>query len=151
MKDKLTAGLVAGFLAGIAGVVFEIIVVNLFHFGQPAFLRFAGGMLYTHAPVGLAEQVVATLMHLLFSAYLGGAFAYLLDFTSEMYELVKGVVWALFVTWVIWVATYLFQMRPEDSSIINALENDVSAIVYGLALAMFYRYLREKSPDQPPS
>jgi uncharacterized membrane protein YagU involved in acid resistance len=145
MKDKFIAGLIAGFLAGIVSIGFELLLVGLFHFGQPSFLRFSGMMLFTHAPQGLLEQLVATFVHLLFSAYMGSLFAYFLVLVSECYDVVKGAVWGLFITWIIWAVTFLFNLRPENSSPTNAIENDLSAIIYGVALALLYRFIHNRS------
>lgn len=144
MSDRFTAGLIAGFLAGIVGFIFELILVGLFHFGDLAFLRFAGVMIYFHAPQNLAEQIVAALVAFLFSSYLGVAYAYFLVAVSDRNDLLKGVVWGLVISFVIWTMTFLFRVRPEASTPENAVANDLSAAVYGLTLALSYRLLRGK-------
>lgn len=148
MKDRFTAGLIAGFLAGGVGIIFELILVGVFRFGNLSFLRFAGIMLYLHAPENLTEQIVAALVALLFSSYLGVAFAYFLDLVSDRNYLLKGAVFGLFIAWAIWTATFLFRARPEASSPENAVANDLSAGVYGVTLAAVYRLLRRGSLNQ---
>lgn len=146
LKDRLTAGLLAGFLSGIAGILFELFLAGLLGLGELSFLNFSGGMLFFHTPRNPAEQFVATLVHLLFSAFVGGAFAYFLVLTSHRNDLLKGAIFDIAVTWVIWAVTYLYRMRPENPTPINVIENDISAAFEGMAMALFYRIFRPREP-----
>jgi hypothetical protein len=150
MHDRFTAGLISGFLAGVAGFIFELVLVGLFHFGDLAFLRFAGIMIYFHAPQNLAEQIVAALVAFLFSSYLGAAYAYFLVAVSDRHDILKGVIWGLIIAFVIWTVTFLFRARPEASTPENAVANDLSAVVYGLTLALSYRLLRSRPAVNDP-
>ena len=144
MKDRFTAGALAGFLAGLTAWLCEEAVVRILKFGETAFVYFGALVIFLHAPETNAEYAVGLLMHLTLSTIGGGVFAYFLTWTSRAFDLIKGVLYSVFLTWAVWAATFLVKTRPFASTPENSLENYLVAVIYGLLLALFYRHFRPK-------
>lgn len=140
MRDKFTAGILAGFLAGAICLTFECTLSGVFRLGQCPQIEFAGMVLLLHAPSTLAENAAAFASHLVFCAFMGGIFACFLDLVSSRYHLVKGALFGLVISGTIWAMTFLFRLRPEGiSTVVNVLVDSSSAALFGLLLATFYR------------
>lgn len=99
MKDRFTAGALAGFLAGFAAWLGEEAVVYILKFGETAFVHFGALVIFLHGPETTKEYIVGLLMHLTLSTINGGVFAYFLASTSRAFDLVKGVLYSVFLTW----------------------------------------------------
>ena len=61
-------------------------------------------------------------MHLTLSTIGGGVFAYFLASTSHAFDLIKGVLYSVFLTWAVWAATFMVKTRPFASTPENSLK-----------------------------
>lgn len=149
MRDKYTAGLLAGFLAGAVCLTLQCILSGVFHLGRCPQKEFAGLVMLMHVPSTPAENALAVGVHLIFCAFMGGIFAYFLELVSSRYDLIKGILFGLITGGAIWAMTFLVRFRPEGvSNVTNALVDCSSAAVFGLTLAILYRHFYRKDRSQ---
>ena len=146
LKDRLTRGLLAGFIAGIITKVYDLLT---FYFGISTlrWFDFAGVMIYGKKPVTLEEQVFATLGVWSFHALLGIIFIFLIQrLISSGNLLLKGWFYGVMVWFLIYAISHLYKVSALASiPLMTSLSNFIGASIWGLLMALAVKWLDNKS------
>lgn len=134
--DRFTAGLLSGFAGGIIMNIWEFISYHLLQFSRHRYVDWSGVMLFGSLPGTASEVVVALIMQLIFASFMGALFSMLLPLVGGKNHLVKGVVFAIIMTFVFYVIPTLyrepiFTYTPVES----VISNNIGAIIWGLTTA----------------
>jgi hypothetical protein len=134
--DRFTAGLLSGFAGGIIMNVWEFISYHPLQFSQHRYVDWSGVMLFGSLPDTASQVVVALIMQLIFASFMGGLFSLILPLVGSGNHLIKGVVFAIIMTFVFYVIPTLyrepiFTYTPVES----VISNNIGAIIWGLTTA----------------
>lgn len=144
MRDRFILGFLSGITAGIAAYTVNYLLVSL-HFGVLLFSDFASIMIYGYNQGGFAQHFFGFLGYVAFSGLLGVGFAYLLPLISTTGHLFKGVVYGVTIWFASYAVTLLYKVPYiERISFYSALNNFVSALVYGAALDLVFIFLAKR-------
>lgn len=141
MKDRVTAGFVAGIAGGIGMNVIDWIVNSIY--GQKEYLYcWASVVLYGRLPRTTWEVVFSQIGQIFFAGILGIIFAYmLLKLTSGNY-LIKGCLYGFMAWFVIYGMSIIFRLRFLDThSAVTITSHFFSSLLYGLIVAEVLRLL----------
>lgn len=145
MKDRITAGLIAGITAGIAMNIVDWAGYGL-RLHNERLLNWAAVAIFGRLPGNTTEVIFAQLGQILFAGFMGILFAVvLLKLTSGSY-LVKGWVFGV----IVWFGLYAISIAltlPHLSThaFYAVLSHLISASVYGLVLAYGLNVLDQRS------
>ena len=98
--DRFTAGLLSGLAGGILMNIWSFFSFYVLKFEQHRFIDWSGVMLFGNVPNTVPEVIVALIMQFIFASFVGGLFAVLLPLISSRNHHIKGVVFAIFITFV---------------------------------------------------
>ncbi|HBT16295.1 MAG TPA: hypothetical protein DEB05_05005 [Firmicutes bacterium] len=144
MRDRLTAGAIAGFVGGVAQDIFGIVAKAL-KLTDRGFVDFAERfMLYKNYP-GVLAFLIGFIAQALIGAVIGVIFAYLIKFTSSRFYYFKGVGLGLFFWLTLGLAgtAYrlpLFKEVPPAASLMTL----IGAILFGVVTAYLFKLLTVK-------
>ncbi len=135
MKDRVTAGLISGIIAGIAMNIIDWIAVFLGLYRE-RLLDWAAVLLYGHLPRTTMEIAFAQLCQILFAGFLGLIFSsLLLKFSSGNY-LVKGWTFSILAWFSIYGISIAIRLPNfTQHEFLATVSHFISASIYGLVLA----------------
>ena len=141
IQDRWLRGSIAGGLAGIVMNAVDYILFTL-NLGEIPLWQWASVLIYGYRTTDLSETLLALVIHISFSAFLGIIFAYLTPKITSKNYLFKGVTYGLIVFFASYTITQLFNVTPlipvkGDTVIANV----ITASVWGLVLAKALRWL----------
>ncbi len=141
MKDRVTAGFLAGVTAGIAMNIINYISYFL-DFTNELFLQWAAVMIYGRLSETLPELIFAQFGQLVFSGLVGIVFAYMmLKLTSKNY-LLKGWIYAVLLWFALYAITIIFRVpHLQRHGLGEALTTFIAASAYGFLVAEVLRRL----------
>lgn len=144
VQDRWLRGFIAG---GLAGVVMNVVDQILFalNLGEIYLWEWASVLIYGYRTTDLSEILLALVIHVSFSAFLGMVFAYLTPKITSKNYLFKGVTYGLIVFFTSYAITQLFKVSPlvpikGDTVIANM----ITASVWGLVLAIVLWWLDKR-------
>jgi hypothetical protein len=144
LKDKLTIGFIEGIIGGVIMNLFDLILVG-FHWADVRYIDYAAVFIFGNKPVFWFDTVLALLVHVIFTGLLGIVFAYLMDYISSKYYLLKGGYYGAVAWFTFYVIAFLHKVPLFiKTSWPTAVSDLVSSIVYGLVLAETLRRLMQK-------
>ncbi len=146
MKDRVTAGFIAGVAAGIVMNIINYISYSI-NLTQELLLEWAAIMIYGRLPASVPEAIFAQFGQLVFSGFVGIIFAYMmLKLTSGNY-LLKGWIYAVILWFTLYAISSLFKIpNLQRHTLETALTTFASGSVYGLMMAeMLRRLLKTKT------
>lgn len=144
MKDRITAGFIAGFTGGIAMNIFDWIV-NAFY-GQKEYLySWASVVIYGRIPNNTWEIVFSQIGQLFFTGILGIIFAYyLLKLTSGNY-LFKGWIYGIIVWFGIYALSIILRLPTLSThSAVTVTSHFLGSSLYGLLLGEMLHQLSKR-------
>lgn len=135
MRDRFLRGFIAGIVGGIVMNIESFLSFYL-NFTKTLYLDFAAIVIYGRWPLNSWEAYFALLTQLLFTGFLGVAFAYLLTRLTSVHYLFKGWFYGVVIWFFVFAAGVAFKIplfeRPGSVTVIS---NFIGASVFGLALA----------------
>lgn len=141
MRDRITAGFLAGIAAGLTMNVIDW-AGYLLGFYQEQLLDWAAVALYGRLPTNTYEIVFAQMGQIVFAGFLGIFFAYLLLKLTSCNYIIRGWVFSLIVWFGLYAISIAFQIpNLERHSFFAGFSHFLSASVYGLVLALVLNYI----------
>jgi hypothetical protein len=136
MKDRITAGLISGLIAGIAMNIIDWLGV-LIGFHQERLLNWAAIAVLGRLPNTIAEIIFAQFAQLVFSGLLGVLFSVILLSEVRGNYLVKGWLFGLAAWFTIYAISIALRLPTLEQHTLNATTSHfVSSSVYGLILTV---------------
>lgn len=149
MRDRFYYGFIAGVLAGIPMVLFNLFSYYILHFGSLRYLDWMSVLMYGHFPLSTFDTVLAQLIHFGLLGFLGLLFAYFIPLVTSKHYLFKGWVYSMAVFVVLYSLMVLYKVPGlviVDSN--TVLANLISSSIFGLCLAeAIKRLVSTESPD----
>jgi uncharacterized membrane protein YagU involved in acid resistance len=144
MKDRFTRGFVAGIIAGIPTLVFNMGAFYL-KFATLHWADFMGIFTYGRKPIAFAETLFAIIAVYIFLSFLGIIFAYFILRMSSQNYILKGWVFGLSIWFISYAITILFNV-PELAFIPlkTVLSNFIGASIWGISLALALKWLDDR-------
>ena len=144
--DRFTAGLLSGFAGGILMNIWSFISFYVLQFEQHRFIDWSGVMLYGSVPNSLPEVIVALIMQFIFASFVGGLFAMLLPLISSSNYHLKGIIFAIFITFVFYSIPTLFR-EPifTQTPVESVISNNIGAVIWGLTTATVLKRINNKT------
>ncbi|WP_408956269.1 hypothetical protein [Natroniella sp. ANB-PHB2] len=141
MTDRFTRGLIAGIIAGVPSLIFNVSAYTL-NFTNLLWGDFMGLFLFGDRPVGVAEILFSSLAQAFFLGGLGIIFAFLLPLISSQNYLLKSSVYGLAVWFMSFAVAFLFQLpKLENVTLETVVSNFISALLWGLTLGLALNWL----------
>ena len=147
LKDRFTAGFLAGVIGGIAMNVVDWVGYSA-GLHDERLLDWAAVSIYGRLPGNLIEVAFAQVAQILFAGFLGVLFALmLLKLTSGNY-LFKGLIYGNFIWFIIYAISIAVRLPTLESHTFSAvLSHFLSATTYGLVLSYTLHRLEKKIPS----
>lgn len=146
--DRVVQGFVSGVLASIPMIILDTISGYL-GFDEVPHRNWAASLVLGYTPNTVFEKFLGHMGHLLFAGILGVLFSYFIYFTGSRVYLFKGLFFSLVVWFSVHVTVSLFGFKPLLIIPPMTVASDVvTAIVYGLVLALVFERLRDEA-DTP--
>ncbi|MFW5972274.1 MAG: hypothetical protein ACOCRL_02180 [Bacillota bacterium] len=144
MKDRFTAGFIAGSLAGIISSSVNFLLM-LFNFGTLRYIDFAGILIYGRKPLNFQEDLFAYIGFIIFSGLLAELFVYLIKFTGNSYYWFKSALFGTGSWFFIYAVSLLFKMPfLRRISFNSSINNFISSLVYGLLIGYIVLKIERK-------
>ncbi len=135
MEDRVIRGSVAGFIAGTVMNILSFILIGLLNFGEDHLFDYSGELLFGQAPVTSAEIAIALFAHLVWAAFLGVFFAYVLLLIGSSYILYKSWLFSVISWFLLYSLGILFEVPLlKTNNAATTASHLITAIVYGLIL-----------------
>ena len=141
MKDRFTRGFLAGIIAGIVTNVVDY-TASMIELTNTRYVDIAARLVYGRASDNLVELLFAFGGQLIFSSFLGVAFAYLIVHIKSMNYLLKGWFYGVVVWFFIFAAIVLYKV-PDVSvthfptTFVNAILGSIFGLTLSYVLALF--------------
>ncbi|MCK8818070.1 hypothetical protein MWH28_11945 [Natroniella sulfidigena] len=144
MRDRFTRGLIAGVIAGLPSLLFNIGAYTL-NFTNLLWGDFMGVFLFGDRPVGVAEVVFSSIAQALFLGGLGIIFVFLLPLISSQHYLLKSSIYGLAIWFISFAIPFLFQLpKLADVELQTVISNFISGLLWGLALGIVLNWLDDR-------
>jgi hypothetical protein len=141
MEDRFSQGLLAGGIAGLIQVAVDWLFFAI-HVHKVRLVDYASILLYSKRPAFWWDTLLALIAYLSFTAAVGIALAYLLQYASSKNYVLKG--WYLsIITWFTVFALGTMYRIPVLSRVEwrDATVNFITTSIYGIVLAFILKFL----------
>lgn len=144
LNDRFIKGLISGVASGIVHDFLDIIS-NLIKIDKHTYFDWAGIVLYGKEPKTIIEYILTVSSKTFLTALLGILFAYLIPKLTSKNLVIKGGIFGLTFWAIFFTSVYVFKIdKLMDTNAVSALSDGVNSIVFGIVLALVYRYLDNK-------
>ena len=136
MRDRFYWGFIAGLIAGIPMVLFNLFSYYYLRLTEIRHLDWMSIFLYGQLPQNTFDIILAQLVHFGFLALLGITFAYFVPLVSSRHYLFKGWIFSLTIFGIIYAVTLIYQVpgliliQPY-----TVTSNLISSSIFGITLA----------------
>ncbi len=126
-------------------VLWSLVAVSLLNWEIIRFIDWAGIMIFGDLPRSHAEGLIAFILHLMWVGALGVVFAFLvLQITSQGY-LLKGIIYAIVIGFLIYAVPTVFQIPIlKEASLTTVVANKIGAAIWGLVMAKTLYWLDQR-------
>ena len=126
--------------------IWSFISFYVLQFEQHRFIDWSGVMLYGSVPNSLPEVIVALIMQFIFASFVGGLFAMLLPLISSSNYHLKGIIFAIFITFVFYSIPTLFR-EPifTQTPVESVISNNIGAVIWGLTTSTMLKRINNKT------
>ncbi|KNZ69426.1 hypothetical protein Tfer_1868 [Thermincola ferriacetica] len=144
MKDRLTAGALAGFIGATIQVIFDI-TMKMLKITDRTFIDFAKVFVMFKPFKGVTADIVGTIGHLGAGALFGVMLAYIIMLTSHRFYLFKGTGFG-FVIWITvnGIGTAINLPLFKEIPPLSALATLAGALIWGLVTAYILKLMDTK-------
>lgn len=140
--DRFFRGFVAGIIGGVVMNVWDLFSHDIIHFTKLRYLDWTGVILYGHLPQNLWEIVYALILQLVWVGVLGVIFAFLIPQVTSRGYLIKAVIYALIVGFIIYAIPAL--LRTPFLTVVTfstTVSNHIGGILWSLVMVQSLRWL----------
>lgn len=147
LKDRYTRGFVAGLLAGIISLGFNLFSYYI-HFSTLVWGDFIAGFVFRRKTANSWEYILAMGLGVIFTAVLGTMFSLIIPQIKSKYLWFKGLIYSDVLWFAIYSITIMFRI-PSLTVIPSktALSSLISASIWGILLGVFLNFLDRKTEE----
>lgn len=158
MKDRLTAGAMAGVIGALTQIIYGLTVKSI-GLSNYVFTDFGKVLIMTKPKDGIVAFFIGATTHIILGALMGVVLSYVIKYTSSRFYILKGIGVGLSI-WVFSFATGSYFRMPvfSNASIRVALTVLIGSTIYGLVTTYalkkitnnFRKYFGEDAKDKKP-
>lgn len=126
--DRAIAGLIAGFVGAIIMTIWALISVYVLNLANRHFFGWSSILVFGHQPTNFAEILVALVFYLVWTAFLGVIFAFLIPTLTSKAYILKGAIFGFLLSFVFYIFPMFFNIPHLQ---VNTLDNVVTEMVGG--------------------
>lgn len=142
MRDRFTRGFVAGVIAAVPALLWNIISVYLLKISNLRWADFAALFILGKLQTTISEEIFCDLAALFFAGLMGVLFAYILITISSRNILLKGWIFGVSIWFFVFALTHLF--RTPELALIGlgtVFSNLFGATIWGLVVGYSFGWL----------
>ncbi|NLY92051.1 MAG: hypothetical protein GX081_10680 [Firmicutes bacterium] len=148
--DRFYKGFFSGVSGGVVANLWSFFVKDLLHYSARNFVDWTAVVLYGVLPTTWYEFLLAFFTNLLWTGFLGIIFAYLLLYLTPQGYLIKGALYGIITSFLIYGAAILLRM-PFFTMIPfrTAFGNMIGGLLWGVITARTLFWLDQKAKNNP--
>ena len=149
MRDRFYYGFLAGVIAGIPMVLFNLFSYYVLHLASIRYLDWMSVLMYGNFPLNEFDSVLAQILHFGFLGVLGILFAYFIPLVTSRHYLFKGWLYSMCVLTFTYSLMVLYKVpRLVIIEPYTVFSNLISSSIFGLILAeAIKRIVSTKTPN----
>jgi len=141
--DRVFRGAVSGIIAGLFMNAWSFISYIL-NFTKLRFIDWAAILIYGYPPAGLAQDLFALFLHLVWASFLGIGFAILLPQINSRGYVLKGIGYSWITGFMMYATTTMLRVPYLDEiPFSNVITNFIGATIWGLVTAIILKRLEK--------
>ncbi len=147
--DRFYRGFIAGSIAGVFLNIYNFILYYVFQITEIRFIDWTSILMFGHRPENINALILNLVFQLLWDGFLGVIFAYLIPKTSSRGYLIKGPLYAAFLSFVFRVTAELYRVPflTNKFPLMTFQINIGGVILWGLILTFILKKLDQHFPE----
>ena len=142
--DKIFKGLIAGVLAAVIMNLINLLLFYKLNLITIRFVDWSGIIMLGTKPKTSLEIIYSLLIHIFWTGTLAIVFNYLLTQISHQYLIIKGGLYAFFVTFIFRALVVLFKIPLlANSNFLTSIINTSTSFLWGVLLALILKRLNK--------
>lgn len=144
-KDRYIRGLIAGLLAGVAALAWNLFSFYVLNFSTLVWGDFVSAVIFRRQIANAWEYVFSLLMGVIFTGFLGVLFSLLIPVIKSRFLWLKGLIFGIAVWFLIYSLAIMFRI-PTLINIPSktALSNLIGASLWGILLGIFLEIIDDR-------
>jgi hypothetical protein len=144
MEDRFTRGFTAGAFAGLIINIFDY-VASILQITDTRYVDVAAHLIYGRKSDSLIELLIAYFGQLIFSAFLGAVYAYIIIGITSRNHVLKGWLYGIVIWFLVYAIIVLFNVPDiSENHFPTTAVNGLLASIYGILLTKTLIFIEKR-------